>query len=261
MRLTVEEIYNKLINDDKILTKKGRITFSLGDIDIIVRQKDVVGNIMQEWVEGWMKKNDIEYALNNNTQMPPDFYLNPEDKTEELMEIKAFNYKASPGFDIADFRMYEQEIVDKPWMLNVTYLIFGYDMDKDGTVTIKKVWINKVWEMSRPMKSGKKKTIWPINLQIKKGTVQKIRPAKWYGKSKNFVIFENMVDFISAMEETVYKNKDTHDDGPEWLATFIENYENHYGIRLTIPRWNDIAKKYVLVSNKLKPKEKAKRNK
>ena len=69
MQLTVEEIYNRLVNDDKILTKKGRITFSLGDIDIIVRQRDVVGNIMQEWIEGWLRKNGIEYALNDNTQM------------------------------------------------------------------------------------------------------------------------------------------------------------------------------------------------
>ncbi|MFA6780340.1 MAG: NgoBV family restriction endonuclease, partial [Paludibacteraceae bacterium] len=61
MRLTAEEIYDRLVNDDKILTKKGRITFTLGDIDIIVRQRDVVGNIMQEWVEGWLKKNNIEY--------------------------------------------------------------------------------------------------------------------------------------------------------------------------------------------------------
>ena len=32
MKLTVEEIYDRLVNDDKILTKKGRITFTLGDI-------------------------------------------------------------------------------------------------------------------------------------------------------------------------------------------------------------------------------------
>lgn len=159
MKLTVEEIYDRLVNDDKILTKKGRITFTLGDIDIIVRQRDVVGNIMQEWVEGWLKKNDIEYALNDNTQMPPDFYLNPDNMKENLMEIKAFNYKAGPGFDIADFRMYEQEIAQKPWMLDVTYLIFGYEMSEDGIVTIKKVWKNKVWEMSRPMSSGTNKTI------------------------------------------------------------------------------------------------------
>ena len=64
MRLTVEEVYDKLVNDDKILTKEGRITFTLGDIDIVIRQKDVVGNIMQEWVEGWLNKNNVEYALN-----------------------------------------------------------------------------------------------------------------------------------------------------------------------------------------------------
>lgn len=187
MKLTVEEIYNKLINDDKILTKKGRITFSLGDINIIVRQRDVVGNIMQEWIEGWLKKNGIEYALNENTQMPPDFYLNPENKTEELMEIKAFNYKAGPGFDIADFRMYEQEISQKPWMLNVTYLIFGYEMSDEGVVTIKKIWKNKVWEMSRPMRSGTKKTIWPINLQIKKGLFIKLGQQNGMENHLNFL--------------------------------------------------------------------------
>ena len=246
MRLTVEEIYKKLVEDDKILTKQGRITFSLGDTNIIVKQRDVVGNIMQEWVEGWMKQNGIEYALNENTQMPPDFYLNPDNKKESLMEIKAFNYKAGPGFDIADFRMYEQEIAQKPWMLHVTYLIFGYEMSEEGVVTIKKVWMNKVWEMSRPMSSGKNKTIWPINLQIKKGTVQKIRPAKWYGKTAKFKTFENMTDFLSAMEEAVYKNKDTHDEGPDWLSTLISNYKKHYGVKLEIPRWSDIVNKYVV---------------
>ena len=87
MKLTAEQVYDKLVNDDKILTQKGRITFTLGDIDIIVKQRDVVGNIMQEWIEGWLKKNNIDYDLNDNTQMPPDFYLETENKNEELTEI------------------------------------------------------------------------------------------------------------------------------------------------------------------------------
>ena len=41
------------------------------------------------------------------------------------------------------------------------------------------------------------------------------------------------------------KNKDTRDDGPEWLSTMIDNYEKHYGVRLSIPRWSDIINKYV----------------
>lgn len=246
MKMTVDEIYDRLVNDDKILTQKGRITFHLGDINIIVKQRDVVGNIMQEWVQGWLDKNQIAYKLNDNTQMPPDFYLDPDNKREGLMEIKAFNYKAAPGFDIADFRMYEREIAEKPWMLDVTYLIFGYDMSDDGVVTIKKIWKNKVWEMARPMYSGKgdKKTLWPINLQIKQGVVHKMRPAKWYGKSK-FKTFENKEDFLAALEETVYMNKDTRDDAPHWKSAFMTNYERHYGKKIFIPRWYDIAEKYL----------------
>lgn len=246
MKISAEEVYKKLINDDKILTSKGKITFNLGNVDIIVRQRDVVGNIMQEWVEGWLKKNGITYALNDNTQMPPDFFLDPDDKKQHLLEIKAFNYKAGPGFDIADFRMYEQEIMEKPWMLHVSYLIFGYDMSDEGVVTIKKMWLKKVWEITRPMKSGKKKTIWPLNLQIKKDVVHKIRPAKWYANQKQFKTFESLKDFLSAVEETVYQNTDTRNDGPSWKQNMINNYRDFYNKTLDIPRWNEIVDKYVL---------------
>ena len=245
MRLTAQEVYDKLVNEDGILQLEGQIKFYLGDVNIIVKQRDVVGNIMQEWLQGWLDKRGIEYAPSENTQMPPDFFLNPDDKTKNLLEVKAFNRNRGPGFDIADFRMYEEEIINKPYMLNVDYLIFGYDMSDDGIVTIKQVWQKKVWEMSRPMKSGNNKTIWPINLQIKEGTVHKMRPAKWYGKATSFSIFENMEDFLAAMEETMYKNKDTRDDAPDWLQKVLDSYEKHYGVRLQIPRWSEIASKYV----------------
>ena len=123
IKLTTQEVFNRLISDDKILEVKGQIKFYLGNVDIIVKQKDVVGNIMQEWLEGWFKHNNVEYSLNTNTQMPPDFYLNKDDKTVELLEVKAFNYNASPGFDIADFNAYQSEIIEKPYMLNTKYLI------------------------------------------------------------------------------------------------------------------------------------------
>ena len=50
MRLTSQEVYDKLINEDRILELQGQIRFYLGDVDIIVHQKDVVGNIIQEWL-------------------------------------------------------------------------------------------------------------------------------------------------------------------------------------------------------------------
>ena len=73
--ITAKGVYNALVNDDKILTLKGRIQFHLGDVDIIVKQKDVVGNIIQEWLQGWLDKRGYAYRTNPNTQMPPDFFL------------------------------------------------------------------------------------------------------------------------------------------------------------------------------------------
>ena len=129
------------MNEDKILEIRGQIKFFLGDVDIIVKQKDVVGNIIQEWLQGWLEKRGIEYYPSENTQMPPDFFLNPDDLTKNLLEVKAFNRNAGPGFDIADFRMYEEEIINKPYMLDVDYLIFGYEMSADGYVTIEEYMI------------------------------------------------------------------------------------------------------------------------
>lgn len=239
MRLNALKVFEKLLDEDKLLEIEGQIKFFLGDVDIIVKQKDVVGNIIQEWLQGWMDKRGIEYALNDNTQMPPDFFLNPDDKTTDLLEVKAFNRSASPGFDIADFRMYEEEIIEKPYMLNVDYLIFGYDMSDDGVVTIKDLWLKKVWEITRRMDD------WSINLQVKQGVVHKIRPGVWYSdRPGNIPMFKCIEDFIAAIEEAVYQNPKTHESAATWKKNFIDSYRKFYGVKLDIPRWQEIAPKY-----------------
>lgn len=239
MRLTAQQVYNKLINDDRILDLQGQIKFYFGDVDIIVKQKDVVGNIIQEWLQGWLEKREIEYAPNENTQMPPDFFLNPDNRTGNLLEVKAFDRTKSPGFDIADFRMYEEEIIEKPYMLDVDYLIFGYDMSDDGVVTVKDLWLKKVWQITRRMDD------WAINLQVKQGVVHKIRPGVWYSnRPGNIPMFTCLEDFISAIEETVYQNPKTHNSAATWKRSFLANYEAFYGTRLTIPRWSDIVNNY-----------------
>jgi len=240
MKLSPHEVYDMLVNEDKLLELQGQIKFFLGDIDIIVKQKDVVGNIMQEWMQGWLDHKGIKYALSDNSQMPPDFYLDPDNRTVGLLEVKAFNRNASPGFDIADFRMYVDEIVKKPYMLDVDYLIFGYDMSDDGVVTIQDVWIKKVWEITRRMKQ------WPVNLQVKDNVVHKIRPAVWYSTSRvEYSVFDTLEDFIAAIEETVYQNPDTRDRAGTWKVKFLDEYEKHYGVRLDIPRWRDVSENYV----------------
>lgn len=231
-----------------------KISIEFGGNKIVLPNNDmVVENIIQDWLEDWLRQNYIEYVINeDHSLIPPYVFLDPQDKKHNLMEVKAFNYAANPGFDIADFRMYEREIKEKPWMLDVDYLVFGYDMSKDGVVTVKNLWLKKVWEICRPMSSGsgKNKVIWPLNLQIKQGVVHKIRPAKWYGVSKSFKTFECVEDFLSAVEETVYKNKDTRDDGPSWLDGTLRNYETFYGKQLRVPRWYEIESKYYLKNKK-----------
>ena len=236
--MTAQEIFEKLLNEDKILSMNGKIEFFFGGVNIIVKQKDIVGNVIQEWLQGWLDKNKIFYSVNKNSQMPPDFFLS-EDKTKNLLEVKAFNRSASPGFDIADFRMYAQEIINKPYMLHADYLIFGYDMSDEGFVTIKDLWLKKVWEITRSMEN------WALNLQIKKNVVHKIRPGLWYkDKKNNFPMFERLEDFISAIEETVYQNPATRNDAANWKKNFLKSYEKFYGVKLKIPRWTDISEKY-----------------
>lgn len=252
MKLTAQEIYDKLLNEDHILDLEGQIKFFLGDVNIIVCQKDVVGNIMQEWLQGWLDTKGIEYAPNENTQMPPDFFLNPDDRTKNLLEVKAFNRNGSPGFDIADFRMYASEIQEKPYMLDVDYLIFGYDMSDDGVVTIKDVWLKKVWQITRRMEN------YPINLQVKEGVIHKIRPGVWYSeRATDYAIFECLEDFISAIEETTFKEPKLRNTiAPTWLTKFQKNYKTWHGRELNVPRWNDIKDKYDLITDKKREKAK-----
>ena len=133
----------------------------------------------------------------------------------------------------------EEEIIEKPYMLNVDYLIFGYDMSESGIVTIKDLWLKKVWEITRRMEN------WPLNLQIKQNVVHKIRPGVWYSnRPGNIPMFECIEDFISAVEETVFQNPKTHDIAGSWKSKFVKNYNNFYGVKLNIPRWDDIKHKY-----------------
>ena len=156
------------------------------------------------------------------------------------MEVKAFNRDASPGFDIADFKRYIREIVDKPYMLHSQYLIFGYRMSDEGIVTIKDLWIKNVWEITRSSNQ------WPINVQYKNKIINKIRPCAWYSNKNKYPIFESLEHFLSAIEETIYRYPDTRDQAVGWKERMEKSYEDFYGKKINIPRWMDIESNYRL---------------
>ncbi|MCL2125296.1 MAG: NgoBV family restriction endonuclease [Oscillospiraceae bacterium] len=225
------------MDEDRVLALEGRIRFFFGDVDIIVKQKDVVGNIIQEWVQGWLEKREIEYALSQNTQMPPDFFLSPDDMTVNLLEVKAFNKERTPGFDIADFGMFASEVIDKPYMLDADYLVFGYKMD-EGVVTVNDLWLKKVWQITCSSAA------WPMKLQVKKSVVHKIRPGVFYSTRAKYKPFACLEDFLSALEQSIYQNRDTRELAQQWQNRFLASYRAHFGVNLNIPRWIEIADRY-----------------
>ena len=121
------------------------------------------------------------------------------------------------------------------------YLIFGYRMSPvTGEVVIKRVWLKNIWEICRPMQN------WALNLQVKQGVVHKIRPANWYSTARTrFSCFNSLEDLLSAIEEVVYQNPDTHNDAASWKREMIHSYERFYGTRLNIQRWDDIRETYI----------------
>ncbi len=237
---STKDVLREVCDDVSQIRFCGRL--SVGGVAVdLTKSCDVMGFVLKEWLEGWLKKRGVEYAVNPNSQMPPDFFLDVKDDTHNLLEIKAFNSDASPGFDIADFTMYSEEIIREPYMLDVDYLIFAYKMGDDGVVTIKDVWLKKVWEITRRMAD------WPLNLQVKKDVVHKIRPGVWYSKKpRDFKMFTCLEHFLSAMEETVYQNEDTRKKGSQWKNRFLDSYKKFYGKTLRIPKWDEIKDSYLI---------------
>ena len=197
----------------------------------------IVTELISKWVEGWLKKNGIDYALNDNTQTPPDFYLNPDKKEEGLMEIKAFT--GSPNFDVAAFRSFINLVIEKPWKLHSKHLLIKYKME-DGVVTVEQFWLKNLWEICSTSST------WPVKVQYKNKVIVNIRPSVWYSDRADFSPFESLEDFLAAIEETIYQYPDTRTTiALHWKEKLMKSYQNHYGRTLNIPRWYDIKHKYV----------------
>lgn len=234
--MSAQQIYNKLVNEFDIMNATGFIAFTLKDVSIRVKQNDVVGNILEEWLYKWLQENGFD-VVHNTAQNPPDFWLDRNDREKDLLEIKSFY--SSPSFDIAAFMSYVNELKAKPYRLFSDYLIIKYDMNEEtGDVSIVNVWLKKVWEISAPSER------WPIKTQYKNGQIVNIRPATWYSDRQRFPTFTCKEHFVSALEETIYAYPETHSVAATWKRDLCANYRRKYGTDLVIPRWNDIKGQY-----------------
>lgn len=230
-----EKLYKALQKNFGFEGATGSIKFNLNDYQITVEQNNVVGNILEEWLDKWMTEQNITH-IHNEKQSSPDFWLNPKNLEEDWLEVKSFT--GSPNFDVAAFRSFINLVIEKPWKLHSKFLLIKYKSEK-GIVTIEKFWLKNLWEICGT--SG----VWPLKVQYKNKVIVNIRPSTWFSEKLGVHSFTCLEDFLAAVEETIYKYHDTRSTIAEhWSENLCKSYKAHYGKDLNLPRWNDIKNKY-----------------
>ena len=174
----------------------GSISFQIGGIPINVKGKDGIGGLIEEWFGEWAKTNGF-YVINpketNSSQEFPDYYVGEE---RNMLEIKTFDSSASANFDIANFESYHESIIENPNRLDADYLIFSY-LSHNGALSIKNVWLKKIWEITCPSER------WPLKTQTKRDVIYNIRPAAWYSTQAQYHPFSSKEAFVSAVNKTM----------------------------------------------------------
>ena len=224
-KVTAIEIYDLLLNDFKIKEQIGSVEIILGGISAKYNGKDAIGDLLQEWLGEWLKRNDFYFRTTANTQEFPDFLLTDDNKSG-LLEIKTFNASASPAFDIANFDSYNKSLLIRPERLDADYLIFGYKII-DSVLSIHNLWLMKVWEIAG--NSGAN----PVNMQTKNNQPYNLRPIKWYAKNSKNKPFEDKLKFLNAISETLIKySHSTNSYSENWIENVKTKYFENTGIKL-----------------------------
>ncbi|MNK42085.1 NgoBV restriction endonuclease [compost metagenome] len=227
MQLTPQELYNRLVNEYKIVGEKAFINFELKDLSITIEKRDTVGNLLQEWLKAWMMREMIEFEENTNSQVFPDFYLNKHNKKVDLLEVKTFDWDTGPGFDLANFDSYCNSLLTSSYRLDSDYLIFAYQM-RGSEITIKDVWLNKIWDMACPSST------YPLKVQEKKTIIYNIRPGLWFSSKAKFKPFRSKEAFLTALNNTRYQYPPTRAANGHWMRNVLKDYQVHTGETLTV---------------------------
>jgi hypothetical protein len=205
-KLTAREVYELLLAIP-IENQIGKIEFEMSNVKFSVKSKDIVGGVIQEWVENWLTRQKILFSKPENSQDWPDLILG----SGEDLEIKVFNYDASPAFDLGNFRAYLDSLVEFPNRVFDKHLVFGYSTDEvTGQISIRGLWLKHIWELTGPSEKN------ILELQVKKGVPYNLRPKKFY--SNNISVFQNHLEFLTALSKAIDKFEIYKEsNGKEWL--------------------------------------------
>lgn len=220
-QINAQTLFQNLKNDN-IVNSIGKIIFSLNSINVTIETKDSIGHMLQDWLEAWAIKNKIYLRPNPSTQEFPDFFLSSSNN-DNLLEIKSFDFKASPNFDIANFDTYTRSLLDNPKKIDADYLIFGYSLT-NGVLKIEGIWLKKIWELST--KSDK----WALRLQVKQNTIYNIRPVNFVSTRPNIAQpFNSRKDFLEAVQDVLNNYSKTATTHTNWLTDYKQKYQSLTG--------------------------------
>lgn len=222
-KVSPNELYKKLC-DLNLENQIGAISFDMAGVSVKINTTDTVGITLQAWLKQYLINNNYYFSEPANTQEFPDFFLDDNNPYEHMLEVKAFNYNATPAFDIANFESYCSSLKEKPFRLDADYIIFGYIMSTDGNISVKKLWLHKIWQISGTSQR------YPLKTQIKRNMIYNIRPNSNFKKGTSGP-FTSKEDFVKAIYDTLTDYKGSY-FAQDWKNTLNQNYKNYYNCSL-----------------------------
>ena len=228
MQSNVKKVYDLLVKSH-IRKTKVEIVCKVQDIEFEVKNKDIVGNVIQSWLEVFLDNNGIAWTAPSSTQSYPDFIL----EDNQFLELKCWFKEAGPAFDLANFKSLVNDLLINPKRLESDYLVFNYGYDDSG-VTINNFWIKKIWELTTIPKRGSSHNL--ISSQVKDGTIYNLRPYNFIGDPSACI--GSRKQFLIQMKKTIdhFSSQlirgDGFVDGNDWLQRVSSKYKQQVGAEI-----------------------------
>lgn len=201
----------------------GKINMTLNGTTVQIKENDIIGNALQEWLGEWLNDNNIYYRKPIG-QVFPDFYLNTT-QTSGLCEMKAYVSKRTPAFDIANFDSYWNSLRENPLRLDSDYIIFAYSSD-NGNIKIDTIYLKKVWQITGPSND------YPLKCQRKNGQIYNIRPCAFASKRAKLKPFSCKEEFLAGLYKTVLSHTNQAKVTNSWLKEVLLRYKEATGYDL-----------------------------
>ena len=186
--------------------------------------KDAVGYTFQAWLRDWFIKKKIYFNQRHDSQKSPDFIIKKKDNSGWL-EIKVYG-DSGASFDIKSWDAYLNLMLIEPYYINADYLIFNYTVNKEKKIIIKKIYLKKIWELSRSM-THRSQVPWPVSVQYKNKSIHNLRPNQAIIENNEVAFFKDKIEFLEAIQKTIDlypKSQIKHKNGL-WLKNVKAKYK------------------------------------